>query len=232
VGVWNFLPGLTTVLVRTANEASKIIKYNGVSYNLGTSYQPYSRGYTEFLPSGFLLDLFNEKTDQRYQATFRDTWYVAPAFQQAFASGVQPPAGFALLRDTAIHMIKTVNVPASKIARAANRYILFSRVDVGNPDVHPLYQNAEGTIPTIAASSSGAENFKGDRMFFQFRKFDDINSSIINTLGGRDAFVFRLSEMYLIAAEAYMMSGSSSQAISKLNDLRNARAIQGMSNVL
>ena len=230
-GVWNFLPGMSTILVRTASEASKIIKYKNVSYNVGTAYQPYSRGYTEFLPSGHLLDLFNDKTDQRYQASFRDTWYIAPPFQTAFASGVEPPAGFPLLRDTAIHMSKAVVTPPSLIARAANRYILFSRNDVGDPNVHPLYQDVEGTVPTIAASSSGAENFKGNRMYIQFRKFDDINSLIIVTLGGRDAYVFRLSEMYLIAAEGYMMSGSSGQAITKLNELRNARAIPGQSNV-
>jgi hypothetical protein len=38
--------------------------------------------------------------------------------------------------------------------------------------------------------------------------------------------------MHLIAAEGYMMSNQSSQAIQKLNDLRNARAIAGKSNVL
>ena len=43
---------------------------------------------------------------------------------------------------------------------------------------------------------------------------------------------FRLSEMYLIAAEGYMMSGQQCLAIEKLNDLRTARAIAGQSNVL
>ena len=231
-GVWNFVPGLTTILVRTRDEASKIIRYRGVDYNVGTSYQPYSRGYQEFVPSGFLLDLFNDETDQRYQASFRDTWYIAPVFQTAFAAGVEPPAGFHEMRDTAIYMSKSVVTPPGVIARAANRYVLFSRTDVGNPDVHPLYQNAEGSAPTMAASSAGNENFKGDRMYIQFRKFDDLNSSIIGIVCGRDAFVIRLSEMYLIAAEGYMMSGSSGPAITKLNELRTARAIPGKSNVL
>lgn len=232
VGVWNFLPGLTTIMVRTKDEASKIIRYRSVNYDVGTSYQAYSRGYTEFLPSGYLLDLFNDATDQRYKATFRDTWFIAPAFQTAFAAGITPPTGFALIRDTAIHMSKAVVTPASLIARAANRYILFSRVDEGNPAVHPLYQNVEATIPTIAASTAGNENFKGDRMFIQFKKFDDLRSSIIVTQSGRDAFVMRLSEMYLIAAEAYMRSNSPGPAITKLNELRTARALPSTSNVL
>jgi starch-binding outer membrane protein, SusD/RagB family len=231
-GVWNFVPGLTTLLVRTKDEASKIVKYKDVDYNLGTDYQAYSRGYQEWVPSGFLLDLFNDATDQRYQASFRDTWYIAKCFQDAFAAGVEPPDGFANLRDTAIYMSKAVVTPPSLIERAKNRYVLFTRTDVGKPDtVFPLYQDDAGKAPTEAASSAGYENCKGDKMFIGLKKNDDLNSPTIGILGGRDSFVFRLSEMYLIAAEAYMMSGSSGEAITKLNELRSARAIPSGSDV-
>ena len=102
--------------------------------------------------------------------------------------------------DTAIYLSKNT-VTAEQIARAANRYVLFSRTDVGNPAVYPLYQDAAGTLPTIATGTSGAANFKGNRMYIQLKKFDDLTGSIIRDLGSRDAFVIRLSEMYLIAAE-------------------------------
>jgi hypothetical protein len=69
-------------------------------------------------------------------------------------------------------------------------------------------------------------------MYIALKKFDDLKGTIIRDLGDRDAFVIRLSEMYLIAAEGYMMTGQSGQAISRLNDLRTARAISGKSNVL
>lgn len=230
-GVWNFVPGLTTLLVRTKDEASKIIRYKDVDYNVGKSYQAYSRGYQEWVPSGFLLDLFNDATDQRYQASFRDTWYVAPVLTAAFNAGIEPPEGFHNLRDTAIYMSKAIIPPASLIARAANRYILFTRTDIGDPSVFPLYQDSEGKAPTEAASSAGYENCKGDKMYIGLKKFDDLNSSTIGILGGRDVFVFRLAEMYLIAAEGYMMSGSAGSAITKLNELRSARAIPSGSDV-
>lgn len=231
VGVWNSVPGLTTVFKRTDTEANKILRYAGVDYNLGTSYQAYSKGFTRFVPSGYLLDLFNDATDQRYQASFRDTWYLAPVLQTAFAGGIAPPAGYAGMRDTAIYMSKAT-VTENQISRAANRYVLFSRTDVGNTAVKPLYQDAEGTLPTIATGTSGNENFKGNRIFIQLKKFDDLNGSIIRDLGSRDAFVLRLAEMYLIAAEGYMMGGQPSTAIQRLNDLRTARAIEGQSNLL
>jgi hypothetical protein len=231
VGVWNMQPGLTTVLVRTDTEAKKILNYGGSSYNLGTSYQPYSKGFTRYVPSGYLLDLYDDATDQRYHASFRDVYYLAPALQEAFEGGVIPPTGYANMRDTAIYLSKTT-VTANQVGRAANRYLLFSRTDIGNTEVKPLYEDAEGTLPTIATGTAGNENFKGNRIFIQLKKFDDLNGSIIRDLGSRDAFVFRLSEMYLIAAEGYMMGGQPAPAIQKLNELRTARAVSGQSNIL
>jgi hypothetical protein len=183
------------------------------------------------VPSGYLLDLYNDATDQRYQASFRDVYYLAPVLQTAFAGTVAPPSGFANMRDTAIYLSKKTVTP-SQIARAANRYVIFSRTDVGVSAVKPLYQDAEGTLPTIATGTTGNENFKGNRMYIQLKKFDDLTGSIIRDLGSRDAFVLRLSEMHLIAAEGYMMSGQSGPAITKLNELRTARAIAGQSNIL
>jgi starch-binding outer membrane protein, SusD/RagB family len=231
VGVWNSVSGLTTVFKRTDTEANKTLRYSGVDYNLGTSYQAYSKGFTRYVPSGYLLDLFNDATDQRYQASFRDAYLLAPVLRTAFAGTVAPPAGFANMRDTALFLLKKT-ATAKQIARAANRYVLFSRTDVGNAKVYPLYQDAAGTLPTIATGTTGNDNFKGNRMYIQLKKFDDLTGSIIRDLASRDAFVIRLSEMYLIAAEGYMMSGQSASAVTKLNALRTVRAISGKTNTL
>jgi starch-binding outer membrane protein, SusD/RagB family len=231
VGVWNSVPATSGILKRTDTEANKNITYKNVVYNVGTSYQAYSKGFTRFVPSGYLLDLYNTATDQRYQSSFRDVYYVAPQFTTAFAGGIAPPAGYALMRDTALYLTRKT-ATAAQIARANNRYVLFSRTTVGNPVVWPLYQDAAATLPTIATTTTGNDNNKGNRMYIALKKFDDLNGSIIRDLGDRDAFVFRLSEMYLIAAEGYMMSGQSGTAIQKLNALRTARAITGKTNVL
>ncbi|MCU0377892.1 MAG: RagB/SusD family nutrient uptake outer membrane protein [Bacteroidales bacterium] len=230
-GVWNSVPATSGVLKRTDTEANKNITYRSVVYNVGLSYQPYSKGFTRYVPSGYLLDVFNRQTDQRYQASFRDVYYVAPQFTAAFNSGVQPPTGYALMRDTAIYLSPTTVTPA-QVSRAATRYVLFSRTDVGDPVVWPLYETAAAVMPTIATSTSGTQNNKGNRMYIALKKFDDYTGSVIRDLGSKDAFIFRLSEMYLIAAESYMMTGQSGPALQKLNDLRNARAIPGQVNTL
>ena len=86
-GVWNSVPATSAILRRTDTEANKNITYRSVVYNVGLSYQPYSKGFTRFVPSGYLLDVFNRETDQRYQASFRDVYYVAPQFTAAFEGG-------------------------------------------------------------------------------------------------------------------------------------------------
>jgi starch-binding outer membrane protein, SusD/RagB family len=231
VGVWNSVPALTTVMKRTDTETNKILTYKSVKYDLGTSYQAYSKGFTRFVPSGYLLDLYNDETDQRYQASFRDVYYVAPSLQTAFANGIAGPTGYEAMKDTAMYLSKK-KVTDAQIARADGRYVLFSRTDVGNTKVFPLYQDAEGTQPTIATSTAGAANNKGNRMYIQLKKFDDLTGSVIRDLCSRDAFVIRLSEMYLIAAEGLMMSGNSGAAVQRLNDLRIARQISGKDNSL
>jgi starch-binding outer membrane protein, SusD/RagB family len=233
VGVWNSVSATSGILKRTDTDANKNIKWNGITYNVGTDYQAYSKGFTRFVPSGYLLDVFNRTTDQRYQGSFRDVYYAASAFQTAFAGGVAPPTGYALMRDTALYL-SPATVTAEQIARASTRYVLFSRTDVSNSLVYPLYQSEAAVLPTIATTTAGADNLKGNRMYIALKKFDDISSSatVIRDLGDRDIPVFRLSEMYLIAAEGYMMSGSSVNAINTLNDLRNVRAIAGQTNTL
>ena len=230
-GVWNSVPATSAILRRTDTEANKNITFRNVVYNVGLSYQPYSKGFTRFVPSGYLLDVFDRETDQRYQASFRDVYYVAPQLAAAFAGGVAPPTGYGLMRDTAIYLCPETVTPA-QVARAANRYVLFSRTDVGDPLVWPLYETEAAVMPTIATSTSGVQNNKGNRMYIACKKFDDYTGTVIRDLGSKDAFIFRLSEMYLIAAEGYMMSGQAGPAIQKMNDLRTARAIAGMDNSL
>ena len=226
VGVWNLADGLTLYLKRTDTEANKNTTIDGTVYNLGAFYQPYSKGFTRFVPSGYLLDVFNDETDQRYQASFRDVYYISPVLREP---NVARPAAFPNMMDTAIYMSKKT-ATAAQVNWANGRYRLLDRT--GATGALPLYTSESAISPTIATGTAGAENSKGNRLYIQLKKFDDYTGSVIRDLSSRDAFVIRLSEIYLIAAEAYMMSGNSGNAITKLNDLRAARAIPGKDNSL
>ena len=53
------------------------------------------------------------------------------------------------------------------------------------------------------------------------KKFDDPASDQVGSSNDyRDIVIFHVSDMYLIAAEAYLMAGQSTQALSKINEVR------------
>ena len=54
------------------------------------------------------------------------------------------------------------------------------------------------------------------------RKFDDPNSAqLTGSNDYRDIVIFHVSDMYLMAAEAYLMAGQTAQALTKVNAVRN-----------
>lgn len=63
------------------------------------------------------------------------------------------------------------------------------------------------------------------------KKFDDPQSD--NTVSDncyRDIVIFHVSDMYLVAAEAYLMAGNKDAALSKLNDVRNRAGLNRLSS--
>ncbi len=63
------------------------------------------------------------------------------------------------------------------------------------------------------------------------KKFDDKNSSQVTSKNDyRDIPVFHVSDMYLIAAEAYLLAGQESAALTKLNAVRNRAGLSSLSS--
>ena len=63
------------------------------------------------------------------------------------------------------------------------------------------------------------------------KKFDDPNSNQVGRSNSyRDIVIFHVSDMYLIAAEAYLMAGQSSQALSKINDVRKRAGLAALAS--
>jgi hypothetical protein len=186
-----------------------------VAVNLGQFYVHYAVGYTRYAPTRYCLDLFDETKDQRYNGTFRTAWLKYPGIvPKNYGS---PSCAYPNMTDTALYWSKRP-LTASQKAWAKGRYKWY--------DVSWTFQ-ADGVTPV-----TGSANNLADRMYAALSKWDNTDSNIPDQTSFNDYFsyrdfpIFRLSEMYLIAAEA-LMNTDQGQAVSLINALRAKRAIPG-----
>lgn len=169
----------------------------------------YPIGYSRYATTRRLIDLFDETMDQRYQGTFRDAWMQndgASGLAKVKAAGIYTDMQLA---DTAWYIYKHA-ASVQQVAHAAKRYEL--------QDINDIY-NADGSL-------------KSTQNFIQMKKFDDpTRAAAFQQWSSRDAFVIRISEMYLIVAEAEMTSNPT-EAVQYMNILRRTRAILGKENAM
>ena len=171
----------------------------------------------KFMPTQFLLDLFNETLDSRYSATFQDTWKCNKFNETTGAKGYAWTEGnirkydksmtllgdSIRLGDTALYITKHV-IPDKK----TRNYVIFDR--------DSLFKN--DTIHTVTD------------VYNPLIKFLDPNRDATNAQPGfLDILVIRLAEMYLIAAEAEFQLEEYSSAAADINVVRN-RASKTHSN--
>jgi starch-binding outer membrane protein, SusD/RagB family len=175
----------------------------------------YGRPFRRYAPNKYLIDQFNTALDARFAGQFRTSWNSNSTASPTSAtfpkwSDFKLPAGFVppggdvnapvfKKGDTAM-VITNKNYPNDRIvpnknAGAGAKYLyLDGRYLVWDID---LIYNADGSINDAATDHN---------WFIQLKKFDDPGRPVANGTGSqngaRDAFAFRLAEMYLIAAEA------------------------------
>lgn len=98
------------------------------------------------------------------------------------------------------------------------------------PNVTKYTFAADGTVAkkeTIALTAYNAQNDNGVCV----KKFDDPESEqVTGNNSYRDIVIFHVSDMYLIAAEAYLMAGQTAQALTKLNAVRNRAGLANLSS--
>lgn len=153
------------------------------------------RPFNRFMPTKFLLNLFDETKDSRYAASFRTVWLA----NTAVTTGPRPLA----VGDTAILATKKV-VPTA--VRNAKKYRVY--------DVNDIY-NANGTG-------------KNRLQYVCLRKFDDpTRPTIQEEQSARDAYVIRLADVYLMAAEANFKQGKIDDAVKQINAVRERAALPG-----
>lgn len=154
---------------------------------------PNGRPFNRYMPTVFLLDLFDETSDARYAASFKQVWR---------ANSTTRPAGMAI-GDTAVFISKNV-VPAA--ARVGKVYRIYDR--------NAVYR-ADGSAITRG-------------QYVDLQKFlDGTRPTVAEEVSGRDAFVIRLAEMYLIQAEANLNLSNAGAAATAINALRTRAALPG-----
>lgn len=97
------------------------------------------------------------------------------------------------------------------------------------PNVIRYKIKADGTFEknTVALSAYNTQTSNGVCV----KKFDDpASSQVTDSNDYRDIVIFHVSDMYLIAAEAYLMAGQTAQALSKLNAVRNRAGLASLNS--
>lgn len=210
--------------------------------SVGPTYSKYGRGFTRYVPSMYLMNLFikNRATDQRYDATIRDTYTIAPGLEGSSKK-------YTMMKDTGLYFMPVDGASAkgqAMIAWAKNRYRIHTLVGGNLPlytSLDPAKALPTNTMPTADPYGDGRYKnvaYAGDQSFFAIKKFDsDVysrsdNDKVTPEIYDRDVMVLRLSEMYLIKAEAELKTTGSAAALTTLNTLRAKRAIAGKDNLL
>jgi hypothetical protein len=153
----------------------------------------YGRPFNRYMPSRFLLDLYDRENSTRYDDTFREVWY---SNQENPPQGISPG-------DTALYATSR-DLPDG--FGDDKPYIVFDRDQIYNPDGSPIRRDIYPALTKFV---------------------DPTRPSIQLQVSSRDVFVFRLAEMYLIAAEAYLNMGSPGQAVPYINEIRRRAARPG-----
>jgi len=187
------------------------ITVNGVSLIDDRPLQ-YGRPLRQLAPTPFVFNtVFADKVnDSRFDATFRVLWRVATlrtgAELETFKTRLAT-AGFAL-GDTAIYLAPT-DTRAAQLKAAGKKY------KVLGPSEYYTNQN------------------KTNQLYPNLKKYDDSVRNNFQDVSGRPYIVAKLSEVYLIAAEAALQDGHPADAVPLINTLRERAAYRaGLSSTV
>jgi hypothetical protein len=167
-----------------------------------------------YMPTLFLLNLFNEADDARFNASFKQAWIANNAStipKWAAAEVAQNPLlplnqnKFAV-GDTAVFVSKYAIDDFQQNYTTRYRYKTY--------DVTDIY----------AADGKPKDRFH----YISLKKFDDpTRPTAQETQSARDVFLIRLAEMYLNAAEAQFKLGKLDSAAYFINEVRKRAAMPG-----
>jgi len=159
---------------------------------------PNSIGFQRYACTRRYLELFNSHIDQRYEGTFKEVWKANGGKAGVYTNMIQG--------DTAVYWSHKALSSAFKASKALKYEV---------KDINDLYNPDQSLVDFRNFIEMHKHNSTTDRTaIFEFRS-------------KRDAFVQRIAEMYLIAAEGEMKAGNAAEAVKYMNLLRTNRAKAG-----
>jgi hypothetical protein len=231
------------VFVRVGTTASSHLVKNtvtGTSVDVSSTYSPYGRGFTRYLPSLYLWNLLEEHraTDQRTAATLLDAYTIAPGLEGSSTK-------YKTMKDTAIyycHLDGNSAEGKAKQAWAKNRY----RIQFMSGGDIPVYTSSDPATAKPTEAAKVTSDVYNDGRYNSYKiggwcSYPGIKKFLDNVydpnyptwdISSRDAVVLRLAEMYLIKAECQLNTANGNAAMETINALRQVRAISGKDNSL
>lgn len=213
------------------------VRYENLSWGMVRDVNN-GRGFQRWGPTKFFINLFDETSDQRFYGSFKNVWRTnsetaVPKWKPfMFIDGKRttlPREKWAKpmfeIGDTCILFSKRP-VPLDQKGKFSENDIFYIHPEKGYMiiDINDMY------LP------DGSMNDAVINRQFYFpitKKYSDSTRLELSTQHSkRDAYVFRISEMYLIAAEAEIQRGNRNAAANLMNTLRETRAIDGMEDEL
>lgn len=207
--------------IATGHKGTKSGGTNSVSYK---AMEMFERGDARY-EGTFMTTYYNSKLDGTTAAWGKEGylayWNCTPEEQAKLPISVKFYPSYTtdeeVLADLANHSSQTVKF-ANNTMGNNNPFACVMSTD----GVSVWYFNTDGSI--AAKTTQTIENFikAGFGSSPCVKKWDDPDSeNVTQSNCYRDIVVFHVSDMYLIAAEAYLLAGDQTSALSKINAVRN-----------
>ncbi|WP_022822747.1 RagB/SusD family nutrient uptake outer membrane protein [Hymenobacter norwichensis] len=175
-----------------------------------------------YMPTRFLLDLYNEQNDARYLGSFKQAWIANSAtnIPRWNAAEVAQNAALAPFLNQPKFAVGDTAVFTSKRSIDNFQQQYSRRYRYRTYDIDDLY-NTDGSL-------------KGERRYYpSLRKFDDpTRATATVTESSRDAFMLRLGDIMLIGAEAQVRLNRPDSAAYYVNQVRTRAALPGRTTAM
>lgn len=198
-------------------------------------------------PTAKMIKIF-EKGDTRYEATFMTTYYnsvksgtTAEWGTKGYFAYYNLDAAALAKEPIAYKFFPWYTTEAEVVAymkEHKSQFVKYDNMANENPQVARMDDDNDVLVYTFDSKGNYTKKtqtysyyMEQTQAFGSVKKFDDPQSTAVTkTNDYRDIVIFHVSDMYLVAAEAYLMAGNKAQSLAKLNAVRNRAGLASLTS--